>query len=118
MRPPTRAALLGFSLVFLAPVASQAGTRVVVDFGGIAFGYEDGYWDRDHRWHDWDRREDWDRYRQEQREHAYAWRHDRDRDMGWHDAYWHHDSGRHNGWYKHHDRDDDGDHGHDHHHRD
>jgi hypothetical protein len=21
--------------------------------GGIAFGYSDGYWDREHRWHGW-----------------------------------------------------------------
>jgi hypothetical protein len=118
MRTSKKAALLAFSLLFAAPLGARAETRVTVDLGGIAFGFEDGYWDRDHRWHDWERRGDWERYRSEYREHAYAWRHDRDRDMGWHDPYWRHDNGRHEG-RKHqdhddHDRDDRGHARHDH----
>ena len=117
-----KAALLALSTVLVMPIGAQAGTRIVVDFGAVAFGFEDGYWDRDHRWHDWQRREDWDHYRTAYREHAYAWRHDRDRDNGWRDEYWRHDNGRHEGWNRHHDRDDDdyghGDRGHGHHDRD
>jgi hypothetical protein len=100
MKLSGKAALLTLSFVFAVPALARAGTSVFVDLGGIAFGYEDGYWDRDHRWHEWERREDWDRYRREYREHAYAWRHDHDGD-GWRDEYWH-DNGKHKGWYKHH----------------
>lgn len=118
MSPIGKAALLAISLAFVIPAGARAETSVFLDFGGIAFGFEDGYWDRDHRWHEWQRHEDWERFRYEQREHAYAWRHDRDRDMGWREEYWHHDNGKHKGWYKHHDDDDHDDRGHGHKDRD
>lgn len=51
--------------------------------GGIAFGYTDGYWDRDHHWHEWQNREEAERWRAENRDHYYEWQHDRDRDQGW-----------------------------------
>ena len=91
MKLSSKIALVTLSLAFL-PVGAQAASRVVVDLGTIAFGYSDGYWDRDHRWHRWRHHRDWDRYREERREHAYEWRHDRDRDHGWHDhdRYWDH----------------------------
>lgn len=110
MRRSGKAVLIAVSLVFAAPIAARADTSIFVDLGGIAFGYQDGYWDRDRRWHEWQRREDWDRYRAEYREHAYEWRHDRDHDMGWREEYWHH-NGKHKGWHKHHDHDDDHGHG-------
>ncbi len=88
MRLSTKAALLAAALA-LAPCASFAASHVVVDFGNVAFGYSDGYWDRDHHWHHWRHHDDWVRYHEQYRDHAYDWRHDRDHDKGWHDPYWH-----------------------------
>ena len=84
-----KAALIALSLS-VVPFTAQAGERIEIDFGAIAFGYSDGYWDHDHHWHRWHHHSDWERYREERREHAYEWRHDRDRDHGWHehDRYW------------------------------
>jgi hypothetical protein len=56
----------------------------------VAFAYQDGYWDRDHRWHRWGRGEAaW--YRAHYRDHYYGWRHDRDRrdrNHGWREQHW------------------------------
>jgi len=88
MRTILKPILIALALATASPLAAQAAQRVTVDFGNIAFGYQDGYWDRQHRWHRWRHHRDWTRYRREQREHAYEWRHNRDRDRGWHDPYW------------------------------
>ena len=84
-------ALVALSLMAM-PLTAQAGTSVGIDFGNIAFGYTDGYWDHDHHWHRWRHHADWERFREERREHAYEYRHDHDHDHGWHDndRYWEH----------------------------
>ena len=86
-----KASLIALSLALL-PLSAQAGTHVVFDLGSVAFAYNDGYWDRDHRWHRWEHRHDWERYRREYREHAYNHRHSHYHDHGWHDndRYWDH----------------------------
>ena len=89
MKSVFKSILVALALAISSPFAAQAAERVVVDFGNVAFGYQDGYWDRGHHWHHWRHHRDWERYREEQREHAYEWRHDRDHDHGWHDPYWH-----------------------------
>lgn len=79
-----------------APVAASlpaaAEVSISVDPNGIAFGYNDGYWDRDHHWHAWRNRREAEWYRDHYRDHYFAWRHDRDRDQGWRDAdrWWEH----------------------------
>ena len=93
MKLPSKAIVIALCLGFAPFGGAQAETRVVMDFGNVAFGYSDGYWDRDHQWHRWHHQSDWRRYRHDYREHAYGWRHDRDRDdhdKGWreHDRYW------------------------------
>jgi hypothetical protein len=54
-----------------------------VDFGNVAVGYQDGYWDNGRTWHQWSD----DRHRQNYRNHRgnrYSdWNHDRDGDDGW-----------------------------------
>jgi hypothetical protein len=91
MKLSLKAALIAATFA-LVPLSAQASERISIDFGTIAFGYSDGYWDRDHHWHRWHHHRDWDRYREEHREHAYEWRHNRDHDRGWHDhdRYWDH----------------------------
>ncbi len=74
--------------VGLATNSAQADSAVIsIGPGpGIAYGYNDGYWDRDHKWHDWRDREEAEKWRAENRDHFYAWNHDRDRDMGWRES--------------------------------
>jgi hypothetical protein len=83
------AALIAGSLLAGGP-AIAANVTVGVGEGGIAFGYADGYWDRGHNWHGWRDRDEHDRWRAENREHYHGWKHDRDRDQGWHEGnrYW------------------------------
>ena len=56
---------------------------VSVDFGNVAVGYQDGYWDNGHAWHQWSD----DGHRQSYRNHRgnrYSdWNHDRDGNDGW-----------------------------------
>jgi hypothetical protein len=83
------AALIGGSLLAGIP-AIAADVSVGVGNGGIAFGYNDGYWDRGRNWHAWQNREEADHWRAENREHYYDRGHDSDRDHGWRnsDRYW------------------------------
>ena len=84
-------ALVGGSLAANLP-AQAADVTVGIGGGGIAFGYNDGYWDRAHNWHAWQNKEEADRFRTENHDHYYDWKHDRDGDKGWHDSerYWEH----------------------------
>jgi hypothetical protein len=75
--------LAGASLA-TAGTAHAAILGISLDFGNVAFGYQDGYWDRAHRWHHW-RHDEMRRYRLVSGNHYNDWRHDRDRDHGWHD---------------------------------
>jgi hypothetical protein len=83
------AAVLGGSLIAGVP-AIAADVAVGVSPGGIAFGYNDGYWDRGRNWHAWQSHEEHEGWRTANRAHYYDWKHDRDHDQGWrdHDRYW------------------------------
>lgn len=62
-----------------APAAAQpAGFSFRL--GDIGFAYEDGYYDRHHRWHNWRHQRERDWYRANYRNHYRAMRHDRDHD--------------------------------------
>jgi hypothetical protein len=63
-----------------------AGVSVGVDFGDVAFAYEDGYWDSHHRWHKWRHKHDRERYMAMSGNHYNDWKHDRDPDKGWHES--------------------------------
>jgi hypothetical protein len=59
---------------------------VSVGFADIGFGYNDGYWDNSHRWHQWSNDGERASYRNYQGNHYYDWNHDRDADAGWHNS--------------------------------
>jgi hypothetical protein len=87
-------ALMALALA-TAPIIASAPAQAAVDFsisvGNAAFGYSDGYWDRDHHWHGWRNRAEARYFRDHFRDHYYAFRHDRnrrDRNMGWRDERW------------------------------
>lgn len=61
----------------------HVGGSISLDFGNVAFGDNDGYWDNDHQWHSWASDNDSRRYRDYQGNHYHDWKHDRDADMGW-----------------------------------
>lgn len=75
--------VLGAALATQAPAYAQ-GVGVQLDVGNVAFGYRDGYWDHGHRWHHWRNRDEANYYRSMQGSQYNDWRHDRDRDGGWH----------------------------------
>lgn len=83
-------ALIGAPLATMAPAA--ADVRISVNPDTIAFGYSDGYWDRDHHWHAWRHKSDAQWYRAHYAGHYVNSRHDRQPGKGWHDSdrWWDH----------------------------
>jgi hypothetical protein len=67
------------SLCALAVVpAAVAQVGVSVNFGDVAIGYQDGYYDSHHHWHHWRHDNDWQAYRTAHPDHYRDYRHDRD----------------------------------------
>lgn len=91
---PIKIALIALALSGSALTAVQPAKadHVVVAFdpGVVAFGYHDGYWDRQHAWHRWHDRREASAFREANREHYYEYRHTRDHGGGWreHERYW------------------------------
>lgn len=56
---------------------------ISLDFGNVAFGYRDGYWDNGHTWHRWGDDRHRDSYRNYRGNRYNDWNHDRDGDDGW-----------------------------------
>ena len=61
----------------------RVGGAISVDFGNVAFGYRDGYWDNAHTWHQWGDDRHRESYRNYRGNHYNDWNHDRDGDDGW-----------------------------------
>jgi hypothetical protein len=59
------------------------GIGMGVNVDDVAFGYQDGYWDRDHQWHEWRNDQEMNDYRNARGNHYNDYRHDRDPDQGW-----------------------------------
>jgi hypothetical protein len=76
----------------LVPLPAAADVHVSIDPGAVAYGYNDGYWDRNHRWHRWPATADRDWYRAHYGGHYYDQRHDRAPEQGWRssDRWWDH----------------------------
>ena len=66
--------------VHVGPVAIGVGAG----FGNVAYGYQDGYWDHNHKWNTWQNQEEMNNYRKTQNNQYHDWKHDRDNDQGWH----------------------------------
>ena len=90
MKRTVRAVLIAVALAApaFAPIANAADVSVTFNPGVVAFGYQDGYWDRDHHWHTWPNAAAASDWRTHNASHYYAYRHDRDRDMGWRNEHW------------------------------
>ncbi len=93
MRPWIKGALLVVALAGAPAMVSAPAHAESVDFsvrlGNAAFGYSDGYWDREHRWHRWRNAAEHRYYREHYAEHYYKVRHDNDRrHNGWREERW------------------------------
>jgi len=78
-------ALLAAPLFILpSAVTAPAAARpaVQIDFGNVAFGYRDGYYDQGHRYHRWAHR-DAVRYQTQYHDHYRDMTHSRDRHRSW-----------------------------------
>jgi hypothetical protein len=74
------APLVVLPCTFTMPAAARAA--VALDFGNIAVGYRDGYYDQGHRYHHWGR-SDAARYRGQYHDHYRDMSHTRDHNRGW-----------------------------------
>lgn len=86
------AAALSAGALPLTTAARAADVSVSFDAGNVAFGFTDGYWDRDHAWHPWPNaaaRNDW---RAHNKAHYYSHAHTHYKSAGWRDSdhYWEH----------------------------
>jgi hypothetical protein len=76
-------ALAGASFVGIAHAQS-----ITFSTGNVAIGYSDGYWDRSHAWHTWAHEQDRTAYQAAKNAEYHDWKHDRDKDMGWHERHY------------------------------
>jgi hypothetical protein len=84
MHKSLKAAVLALAISGAAAGVAYADS-VTFSVGDVAIGYSDGYWDRAHQWHAWERTEHRDTYRAAKNAEYHEWKHDRDKDMGWHE---------------------------------
>lgn len=85
------AAAVALAAPAFVPLPAQAEVSVTFDAGNIAYGYNDGYWDRNHTWHAWPNAQAQSDYRAHYASHYYDKRHDADKDAGWRgDNWWEH----------------------------
>jgi hypothetical protein len=59
---------------------------VSFSLGEVAIGYNDGYWDKSHQWHEWQNTDHRDAYKSAKGSEYHEWKHDRDPDQGWHEG--------------------------------
>jgi len=74
------APLLALPTAFSAPAAARAVAGI--DFGNVAIGYRDGYYDQGHRYHHWAHR-DAERYRTKYHDNYRDMTHSRDHERHW-----------------------------------
>jgi hypothetical protein len=62
---------------------NHASTAISFSFGDVAYGYQDGYWDNSHRWHNWRNSRDRQNYRNQHGGNYRNGNHSRYRGQGW-----------------------------------
>ena len=76
-------AVTGLSVAAPQPAAARDTFSFSFNTGDVAFAYSDGYWDNNRNWHRWRNDREHREYRNRYRDHYYARRHNRERNMGW-----------------------------------
>jgi len=87
MHKSLKAAVLVLAISGAATGVAYADS-ITFNAGNVAIGYNDGYWDRSHQWHAWEKAEHRDVYRAAKGAEYHEWKHDRDKDMGWHERHY------------------------------
>jgi len=54
---------------------ANAAVHVGFDFGNVAIGYSDGYYDNGHHWHNWRRSADMHQWQHDHADNYHGWRH-------------------------------------------
>ena len=77
-----------FPAVYAADEAANFSSDAGLSFdpGNVRFGYADGYWDNDHRWHDWPSAREAREFHRRFRDRIYGYRHTRYPNEGWRDG--------------------------------
>ena len=101
------AALGSAAALFSTPASAYSDVSVQFNAGDVAFGYRDGYYDRDRRWHRWDNDDDYYYYRRHYGRYYHDYDHDRDDYWRSHYRY---DYDHDRDWYRRHHHDYDRDH--------
>ncbi len=72
----------------LGGVPAQADEMAGFSFdpGSVRFGYADGYWDHEHRWHGWPSAKEAREFRRRHQDRIYGYRHTRYPNEGWREA--------------------------------
>ncbi len=85
MHKAINAAILALAIsgAALATAGTASAAGVSVDVGGIAFGYQDGYWDHSHHWHNWRNQSQMRSYKTASGGQFHNWKHTRDKNQGW-----------------------------------
>jgi hypothetical protein len=73
----------GFAVTSSDHGRDHRGSSVSFDFGNVAFGYQDGYWDNSHRWHKWRNSREHREYRDQHHDDYRDGRHRRYHGQGW-----------------------------------
>lgn len=92
MKRTIQAALVAVALAapMAAPIVTHAAdVSVQFNSGSVAYGYNDGYWDRTHAWHAWPSDRDRDAWHTQYHEHYYDQTHTVLPNGGWRtDTWW------------------------------
>ena len=64
----------------------SGGAGLSFDPANVRFGYADGYWDNDHRWHTWPSAGEAREFHRRFRDRIYGYRHTRYPNEGWRDG--------------------------------
>src|SRR4051812_31349055 len=80
----TATATIGMASFTTTPARAD-GFAFSFDTGDVAFGYRDGYWDRDHRWHRWRSGREAREFRTQYSDRYWHRHHYRERNAGWRD---------------------------------
>lgn len=66
-----------------APARAQDSAGFSFDPASVRFGYADGYWDHEHRWHSWPSAKEAREFHRRFRDRIYGYRHTRYPKDGW-----------------------------------
>ena len=88
MKRPLYIVLCAISALMLGSASAHADEAVGFSFDPVSvrFGYADGYWDHEHRWHAWPSAKEAREFRRRYQDRIYGYRHTRYPNDGWRDA--------------------------------